>query len=128
MLYLVDSRKSLARIREDLPRACAAHKFGVLGVHDLKDKMREKGVEFGGECLIFEVCNPMQAKRVLEAHAELSTALPCRISVYVTREGTIRLATILPTKLVDLFRAPALQEVAAEVERTLKAIMDEAAR
>jgi hypothetical protein len=32
------------------------HKFGVLGVHDLKAKMEEKGVPFTRECRIFAVC------------------------------------------------------------------------
>ena len=127
MLLSMDSRKSLDRIREDLPRACAAHKFGVLGVHDLKEKMREKGVEYRGDCLVFEVCNPHQAKVVLEANPDISTALPCRISVYSTPDGKTRLSTMRPTALIDLFDSRELRTVAEEVEEALHAIMKEAA-
>ncbi|MBI2899840.1 MAG: DUF302 domain-containing protein [Planctomycetes bacterium] len=128
MLIAVDSKKSLAQLREDLPKACAARKFGVLGVHDLKEKMREKGVDYAGECLVFEVCNPQKAKQVLEANPDISTALPCRISAYRTKDGGVRLATLRPTKLIDLFGTKELQQTAREVEETLEAIMIEAAR
>ena len=83
MLHVVESAKPLDQLGKDLEAACARHKFGVLGMHDLKAKMTEKGVPFARECRIFEKSgNPHQAKRVLEANLEISTALPCRISVY----------------------------------------------
>ena len=126
MLYRVESRKSLSEVARDLEAAAQKHKFGVLAVHDLKAKMKEKGVDFERDCLIFEVCNPQQAKKVLEANAEISTALPCRISAY--REGSsITLATLRPTALLELFQTPGLRAVAAEVEETIIKIMREAA-
>jgi uncharacterized protein (DUF302 family) len=126
MLYKIDSKKQLAEIGRDLEVAAQKHKFGVLAVHELKAKMQEKGVEYEGECLIYEVCNPHQAKKVLESNLELSTALSCRISVYRTGTG-YRLATIRPTSLVELFHADGLRPVAEEVERTVLTIMQEAA-
>jgi uncharacterized protein (DUF302 family) len=127
MLHIVESKKTLADVTKDLEQAVARHKFGVLGVHDLKAKMAEKGVPFDRECRVFEVCNPHQAKKVLEANLEISTALPCRISVYQEGERT-KLATIKPTALIALFASPGLREVAREVEATLEKIMVEAAR
>jgi uncharacterized protein (DUF302 family) len=127
MLHIVESTKSLARLIADLEQAVVRHKFGVLGVHDLKAKMAEKGVPFARECRIFEVCNPHQAKRVLEANLEISTALPCRISVY-EEGGKTKLATIRPTALIELYRTPELKGVAEEVEDTMVRIMAEAAR
>ncbi len=127
MLYIVESKKPLADVARDLEHAVARHKFGVLGVHDLKAKLAEKGVPFARECRVFEVCNPHQAKKVLEANLEISTALPCRISVYQEGEVT-KLATIKPTAMIELYATPGLQEVAKEVEATLETIMMEAAR
>lgn len=127
MLHVVESKKSLADVARDLEQAVARHKFGVLGVHDLKAKMAEKGVPFARECRIFEVCNPHQAKKVLEVNLEISTALPCRISVY-EEGGVTKLATIKPTAMIELYATPGLQEVAEEVEATLEAIMADAAR
>ena len=127
MLHIVESRKPLVRVVKDLEVAVARHKFGVLGVHDLKAKMAEKGVEFARECRIFEVCNPHQAKKVLEANLEISTAVPCRISVY-EEGGVTKLATIKPSAMIELYGTPGLQAVAKEVEVTLTDIMTEAAR
>ena len=113
------------RVCQDLEKAVVEHKFGVMTVHNLKETMRKKGVEFDRECRIFEVCNPHQAKRVLEKNIELSTALPCRISVFADGEK-VKLATLKPTALIAHFNVPELQAVAQEVEETIIQIMKKA--
>lgn len=126
MLIIVESKKSLAEVCDAITPAAQKHKFGVLGTHNLKETMAKKGVAFDRDCYIFEVCNPVQAKRVLESRMEVSTALPCRISVY--QEGDrVKLATLKPTKMIAAFQAPDLEPVALEVEKTIAAIMREAA-
>ena len=95
-------------------------------MHNLKETMLKKGVQFDRECLIFEVCNPQQAKKVLDADMSVSTALPCRISVYEEGGMTI-LATLKPTMLLAMFNVPQLETVAQEVETTMTKIMHEAA-
>ncbi len=101
------------------------HKFGVLGVHNLREKMESKGVLFTRECRVFEVCNPGHAKKVLSENIEISTALPCRIAVYEEGGRTI-LATLKPTALLTMFNAPGAAATAQEVEDTMLRIMDEA--
>jgi uncharacterized protein (DUF302 family) len=127
MLHTIDTQRSLAEIEQGLQEAAARHKFGILTVHDLQETMRKKGVEFGRRVRIYEVCNPLQAKKVLEANGAVSTALPCRIAVYELPEGGYRLATLRPTELMRMFEEPALAPVAEEVEAVLKAMMAEAA-
>jgi uncharacterized protein (DUF302 family) len=126
MIYRVKSKKSLADVARDMESTCQRHKFGIMGVHDLKAKMKEKGVEFDRDCMIFEVCNPQQAKKVLEKNADISTALPCRISVF-QEDGDTVLATLKPTEMLALFGASELEPVAREVEQSIFAIMQEAA-
>ncbi len=126
MLYRVESRKTLPEVGRGLEAAAEKYKFGILAVHDLKAKMQEKGVNFDRDCLIYEVCNPQQAKKVLEANAEISTALPCRISVYSEGAG-VTLATLRPTALLEIFQTPGLRAVAEEVEEVILKIMNEAA-
>ena len=98
----------------------------VMQVHNLKETMVKKGVEFARECLIFEVCQPQQAKKVLDQNMSVSTALPCRISIYEEGGKTI-LATLKPTTLLAMFNTPQLKGVAQEVENTIIKIMQEAA-
>jgi uncharacterized protein (DUF302 family) len=64
--YLVTSSKNFEKTVEDLTAFVPLHKFGVLHVHDLKQKMNSKGVEFAEQCQVFEVCNPFQAAKVLK--------------------------------------------------------------
>ena len=92
----------------------------------LKSHLWKMGVEFGPECLIFEVCQPQQAKKVLEQNLGLSAALPCRISVCQENGKTV-LATLKPTTLLAMLNEPKLQLVAQEVESTVVKIMKEAA-
>ncbi len=125
MLFEVESTKTLDEVCQKLEKAVVDHKFGVMTVHNLKETMKKKGVEFEKECRIFEVCNPHQAKKVLEKNMEISTALPCRISVFP--EGNkVKLVTLKPTALILQFNAPELEAVAKEVEETLIQIMKEA--
>jgi uncharacterized protein (DUF302 family) len=56
----------------------------------------------------------------------VSTALPCRISIYEEGGKTV-LATLKPTILLAMFNTPQLKGVAQEVETTLMKIMKEAA-
>jgi uncharacterized protein (DUF302 family) len=126
MLITISTDKSMSEAAAALQVAVQANHFGVMQVHNLKETMTKKGVDFARECLIFEVCQPQQAKRVLDANMSLSTALPCRISVYEEGGKTV-LATLKPTKLLAMFNTPQLEGVAQEVETTIVRIMKEAA-
>jgi len=71
------------------------------------------------------VCQPQQAKKVLDQNMSVSTALPCRIFLYEEGGKTI-LATLKPTTLLAMFKTPQLERVAQEVEATIVKIMKEA--
>ena len=82
MLVKLSTDKTVSEAAAALQAAVQANHFGVMQVHNLKETMAKKGVEFARECLIFEVCQPQQAKKVLDQNMSVSTALPCRISIY----------------------------------------------
>ena len=116
--------RSLEDVCARLPEISAKHRFGVLGLHDLREKMEKKGVAFDRECRVFEVCSPQQAQAILSRSIEVSAALPCRISVY-QEDGRTVLATIKPSALLGLFGSSGGGGIAAEVELSLVEIMDE---
>ena len=124
VLHVVESSLSVQEAALLLPEAAGRREFGVLGSHDLKGKLNEKGLAFDNDCLVFDVCSPRQAHEVLSADMRVATALPCRIAVY-RDGGTTKVATIKPTALLELFGAPKLRAAAEEVERSVFAIMDE---
>src|ERR1700690_4001787 len=125
MLIKSPTDKTVSEAAAALQAAVQANHFGVMQVHNLKETMAKKGVEFGPECLIFEVCQPQQAKRVLDQNMSVSTALPCRISIYEEGGKTI-LASLKPTALLAMFNTPQLKGVAQELEDTIVKIMKEA--
>ena len=126
MYYTVDSDKSFEQASADLDAAVKRNGFGVLHVHDLGATLRSKGIAFGNDCRVFEVCNPAQAAKVLSSDMRLNMALPCRISVY-TEQGRTRIGLIRPVQmLAALSDDPALALVAREVEDKTILMVDEA--
>ncbi len=127
LLLTRSSALPLEIVCQRLIEVATSHKFGVLANHNLREKMESKGVSFARECRVIEVCNPQQAQVVLNQAIEISTALPCRISVYEEADRTI-LATIKPTMLLTMFHAPGAAATAQDVEDTLIRIMEETCR
>jgi RNA polymerase-binding transcription factor DksA/uncharacterized protein (DUF302 family) len=127
MYYIVATKKSVAEAAEALEKAVQANSFGVLHVYDLKDTLTRKGFPLAAECRIFEVCNPKQASSVLARDMRLNAALPCRISVF-EEQGQTKIGTIKPSGMLGMLSAdPQLGEIAASVEKSILAIIDEAA-
>ncbi len=76
MYYIVDSDKPFDQAVNDLDTAVKQNGFGVLHIHDLGNTLRSKGVDFKENCKVFEVCNPIQAAKVLSTDMRLNMALP----------------------------------------------------
>ncbi len=128
MHYIVETAKPFEEASAALDAAVKAHQFGVLHVHDLGATLRGKGIEFGEQCKVFEVCNPAQAAKVLSADMRMNMALPCRISVY-TEKGKTFIGMIRPQPLLGLLsKDPELAPVAAQVEDATTQMIDEAAQ
>jgi uncharacterized protein (DUF302 family) len=126
MYYIVDSGKTFEQASTDLEAAVKRNGFGVLHVHDIGNTLRGKGVEFVNQCRVFEVCNPIQAARVMAADMRLNMALPCRISVY-TEGGKTRIGMIKPSGILSALSQDAdLAKVAQEVEEKTIRMVDEA--
>ena len=126
MYYIVETNKTFTQAATDLEAAVVRHKFGVLHVHDLGATLRSKGIAFGEECKVFEVCNPAQAAKVLATDMRLNMALPCRISVY-TEKGKTKIGLIKPVPMLSALSQDAgLAQIASEVEEKTIQMVDEA--
>jgi len=126
MYYIVETAKTFEQASTDLENAVKAGGFGVLHMHDLGNTLRSKGLPFAEQCRVFEVCNPVQASKVLSRDMRLNMALPCRVSVY-TEQGQTRIGLIRPVDmLAGLTQDEALAPVAQEVESALVGMVDAA--
>lgn len=125
ILYVRETSTPVDEMDARLDAAAKEHQFGVLHETDLREKMKSKGVEFTPACKVFDVCNPHRAKVVLESNLGISTALPCRISVY-EEGGKTKVATLLPSRVLGMFGTEGLDSIAQSVESDLIAIIDQA--
>ncbi|MEK6263550.1 MAG: DUF302 domain-containing protein, partial [Clostridium sp.] len=63
--YTVETTKSKDEAVRALEESLKEEKFGILWNFDLTAKLKEKGVDFNTPYTVLEVCNPMEAQRVL---------------------------------------------------------------
>lgn len=122
--YTVISGKDFNDAVKAVEDKSAEKGFRVLHTHDVAATLGEKG--FPREPLkIVEVCNARYASEVLRKDVKISLMLPCPISVYVEKGRTF-ISTMLPTVLADFYPNAGIDGVAAEVEKTVLAIVNEA--
>ena len=126
MYYIIETGKAFNQAAADLETAVLHNGFGVMHVHDLGTTLRSKGIAFDEQCKIFEVCNPVQAAKVLSTDMRLNMALPCRISVY-TEHGQTKIGLIKPVPMLAALSEDAvLAQVAEEVQEKIIQIVDDA--
>lgn len=127
MNILLDSTKSFDQTVADLARSVASHGFSVLHTHALSDTLAAKGHPIARRCAVLEVCNAGVASRMLSRDTTISLALPCRVAVFEHEHGT-RLGTIDPSSILAGFDTdPSMEQAAADVERSLRNILTDAA-
>ena len=119
VVYEKSTNKSLTEAISSLESNLKESGFGILWQLNFKDKLQEKGLEFKDDFVILEVCNPKQAKEVLEENIQIGYVLPCKM--VVRREGDkTYIGMTSPEVLIGLFEGSDLKEVAKKVEESLK--------
>lgn len=123
--YTVDTEKGIEEAVQAVEDALKNHKFGVLWKLDLTSKLQEKGLDFNQPYRVLEVCNPVEAGRVLSQNSLVGYFLPCKIVVYEV-DGKTKIGLPKPTALMDVLNDAQLQEIAQGVEATLIEAVNEA--
>jgi uncharacterized protein (DUF302 family) len=126
MFITVRSKNSIGEVRQKFEDASSGKKFGVQAIHNVTATLEGKGLVFDRKLYIYEICNPGYAKKVLDTNIRISTALPCRVSIYLDGKDVV-LETLKPTVLLPMFNEPSLEGTAIEVEAAVTEIMKEAA-
>ena len=127
MFITMRTRKSLGDVRQRFEEAAAENRFAVLGIHDVGERLRAKGLVFDRKFYVYEVCNPVAAKKVLDTNVRIGTALPCRVAIY-TDGGEVVLETLKPTAMLAMFGEPSLDATARDIESAIEAMMAAGAR
>jgi uncharacterized protein (DUF302 family) len=122
--YQVKTDKNFEKALEDLKKSLSTINFGVLWELNFKDKFKEKELEFDRNFMVLEVCNPKQAKEVLDINIEAGYFLPCKVVVY-ENEGSVFIGMPRPTSLISMIDGKdELKSIAKDVEKYLKSAID----
>lgn len=123
IVFEKSTEKSLDEAIKSLKKNLKKDSFGVLWELNFKDKLEEKGLEFENDFVVLEVCNPKQAKEVLEKNIHIGYVLPCKMIVR-REDNKTYIGMTNPETLIGLFDEEGLNEVAKEVAGTLKSAIE----
>ncbi len=112
--------EAIARLTEGLKK----QGFGILTEIDVKETLKKKlNVDFR-RYKILGACNPPFAHRALELEDKVGTMLPCNVIIQEWAPGQVEVAAIDPVASMQAIENPKLQEVAQQVGRKLKNVIE----
>ncbi len=98
--------------------------FGVLSDIDVRATLKKKlNVDFRNY-RILGACNPPLAHQALSQEGEIGLLLPCNVIVYEIEKGVCMVAAVDPVTNLSIVGNAALEPVAEEVRKRLKAVLD----
>jgi uncharacterized protein (DUF302 family) len=98
--------------------------FGILTDIDVKETLKKKlDVDFR-RYRILGACNPPFAYKALTAEDKIGTMLPCNVIVQEIPGGQVEVTAIDPLASMRAVGNPVLEEIAAEISRKLKTVID----
>ncbi|WP_339816332.1 DUF302 domain-containing protein [Paenibacillus sp. FSL R7-0216] len=121
--YTVETIKTPEQAIAELTNQLKEEQFGILWQFNMKDKLYEKGVELDINYHILEVCNPLEAKRVLTENTLVGYFLPCKLVVYQENETT-KIGMPRPSALIGLIENSEMMKIASDIENRLIACVE----
>jgi len=122
--YTVLTNKTIDEAIASIEQNLKENKFGVLWQLNLTDTLQKKGVDsYQKPYRILEVCNPVEAARVLGHNPLVGYFLPCKITVYED-EGKTKIGLPKPTAMIGLLNDPELESIAQEIEKILISVLE----
>jgi uncharacterized protein (DUF302 family) len=111
---------AVLKVREELKK----EGFGIITEIDVKETLKKKlNVDFK-KYRILGACNPSFAYQALQAEDKIGTMLPCNVIVQEAPKGKTEVAAIDPFASMQAIDNPKLRDVAAEVRKRLKKVID----
>jgi uncharacterized protein (DUF302 family) len=97
--------------------------FGIITEIDVKETFKTKlNVDYP-KYKILGACNPLLAKKALDADKTVGTVLPCNVAVFETDKG-VDVYVQKPTEMMKALSYQNLGEVAREAESRLRKVVD----
>jgi uncharacterized protein (DUF302 family) len=113
------SGSSFDEIRTRIESALKLEGFGVLTEIDIQATMKNKLNKDYLPHLILGACNPVYADTVLTIDPNISTLLPCNVTIREIENGDIVVSTINPEAAMSSIGNPEIEKSAAEIQEKL---------
>lgn len=114
---------SVEAIRPKVEEALKAEGFGVLTEIDIQATMKKKLDKDYLPHLILGACNPVYADKVLSLDPNISTMLPCNVTIRQLESGEIEIAAINPHAAMGALGNTQLEVYAKEVNEKLQKVL-----
>lgn len=109
---------------ERVKAALTPEGFGVLSEIDVKATLKKKLDRDFRRYVILGACNPQYAYKALTAELDIGVFMPCNIIVYENDGGGSTVTAVDPTVSIGSVDNAGICEVAGEVRKLLKKIVD----
>lgn len=115
---------SIEQAREKVVNALQTEGFGVLTEIDIQATMKKKLNKDYLPHIILGACNPVMADKVLQVEPNISTMLPCNVTLRQLESGAIEVSAIDPVAAMSAVDNDKVAPVAAEVQQKLKRVLE----
>ncbi|WP_193185997.1 DUF302 domain-containing protein [Nisaea sediminum] len=106
-----------------LPEAIKVHGFNIVGVACATCAAKSQGVTVPGNRVFF-FFKPAYAVRMLAASEAAGIEAPIRVYVTEGQDGSARVTYRLPSHVFGAYEVPALDQLGAELDEDVRAILD----
>lgn len=118
------ANKNMKEVRTQVEEALKEHGFGVLTEIDIQATMKKKLDKDYPPHLILGACNPAFADQALQKEANISTLLPCNVTIKENETGEIEVAVVNPEASMSSVENEALKPLAAEVKTAMERVLE----
>ncbi|MDH5573754.1 MAG: DUF302 domain-containing protein [Gammaproteobacteria bacterium] len=112
--------EAITKVTEELQK----EGFGVLTEINVKAVLKKKLDLDKRPYTILGACNPVLANKALTAEPDIGLLLPCNVVVREEENGTITVAFMDPSAVLQLVQQAGIAELAGEVKAKLERVRD----